>query len=178
MAQPFVFSLDIAGDKQLQRGLSRFGEDVKDLREPFREIVKDFHEIERKQFDSEGGYGSGGWKALAPSTLKQKERAGFPTTIMVRTGKLKESLISKTGDTVEEVRPLELRVGTEVSYAIYHQSTTPRTKLPRRPLIDLTEADKKRWMKIFQRYLVKEMKKEFAGLMPTIGVGKSHVGGI
>jgi len=176
MAAPFVLSLDIAGDQQLSRGLSRFADDVKDLREPFREIVKDFHEVEKKQFESEGGYGSGGWDALSSSTLKQKERAGFPSTIMVRTGELKDSLTGSNPGAIEEVKPLYLKVGTTVHYALYHQKG--RGRPPRRPLIDLTEADKTRWMKFVHKYLVRKMKQDFAGLMPSIGAGKSHLGSI
>jgi len=176
MAQPFLLSIDVAGDKQLQRGLSRFGKDVKDLKEPFREIVKDFHQIMEEQFDTEGGYGSGGWKPLTPATTDQKARYGFPSSILVRTGLLKESLLGGNPWSIESVKPLELKLGTKVPYSIYHQKGGGR--LPERPIIQLTDGDKTRWMKIIHKYLVTQIKKEFAGLMPTIGAGKSHVGSI
>jgi len=164
---------DVMGDQQVVRSFSRFAESVKDLSEPFREIVRDFHEIEKKQFESEGGYGSGGWQPLASSTIEEKQRRGFPLQIMVRTGDLRDVLTGgKSG--YEDIKPLELKI-MMLAYGKYHQSTAPRTKLPRRPLIELTEGDKTRWTKIIHQYLVKEARREFADLMPTIGAGTSHL---
>lgn len=175
MAGPLL-NIDVMGDVQLSRGFSRFAEDVKDLSEPFREIVRQFKGIEQKQFNTEGGYGSGGWKPLAPSTVEHKEREGFSAKILVRTGLLMESLTGESPWTIAEVRPLELRLGTKLEYALLHQKGTSR--MPARPVIDLTEKDKMDFMKTIQRYLVKNMKKEFGGLMGTAGAGAAHLGGI
>lgn len=158
MAQP-ILTLDIMGDTQLSRGLSRFADDAKDLKEPFREIVKLFHEIEEKQFQSEGGYGSGGWAPLAPSTVEAKQKAGFPDKILVRTRVLMESMMGKNPWTVTEVRSLELRMGSKLEYARFHQKGAPG--MPARPVIDLTEGDKMSFMKTIQRYLVQQMRRSF-----------------
>ena len=84
-------TFEVAGDEQLKRSFSRFGEQAKDLSEPFREIVKDFHKIEKRQFESEGSYGSGGWQPLSPryAAWKAKKHPGRP--LMVVSGLLKES---------------------------------------------------------------------------------------
>lgn len=158
MAQP-VLTLDIMGDEQLVRGLSRFADDVKDLREPFREIVKEFHKIEQKQFQSEGGYGSGGWAPLSPRTVELKQRAGFPDKILVRERFLIESLTGETPWSITEVRPLEMRVGSKLEYARFHQKGTGA--MPARPVIDLTEGDKMTFMKTIQRYLVNQIGRAF-----------------
>lgn len=155
MPQP-ILTFDVMGDVQLSRGLSRFADDVKDLREPFREIVKQFHKIEKQQFDSEGGYGSGGWTPLSPATIEQKARVGFPDKILVRTGALRNSLVGETGESEIEIRPLQMRKRVKLRYAIYHQTSTSR--MPARPLIQLTEKDKMDFMKTIQRYLVKQAK--------------------
>jgi len=172
----FQLQFEVIGDQQVMRGFSRFADSVKDLSEPFREIVRDFHDVEKKQFESEGGYGSGGWQPLASSTIEEKQRRGYPLQIMVRTGELRDVLTGGR-EGYDDVKPLVLKIMT-LPYAKYHQSRAPRTRLPRRPLIELREADKTRWMKIIQRYLVAESRKEFAGLMPTIGTGTSHLGAI
>lgn len=158
MAQP-ILTLDIMGDKQLARGLSRFADDVKDLKEPFREIVKQFYEIEEKQFQSEGGYGSGGWKPLSPRTVELKRKAGFPNKILVREKFLMESLTGKNPWSIAEVRPLEMRVGSKLEYARFHQKGT--STMPARPVIDLTEGDKMTFMKTIQRYLVNQIGRAF-----------------
>ena len=172
-----LLTFEVMGDKQVSRSFSRFSNEVKDLTDAFREIVKDFREIvEKKQFESEGSYGSGGWKPLALSTLLQKRRKGYPDAILEASGRMKRSLTGNTGDTIEEVKRLSVRMGTSVSYARYHQKGT--RYMPARPLIQLTEGDKTRWTKIIHRYLVGLIKKEFSGLMPTTMEGTGMIGSI
>lgn len=176
MAGAFVLQFRVDGDVQLARGFSRFADDVKDLSDAFREIAKDFHEGEQKQFETKGAYGVGGWQALAPTTIERKERGGYPMDILVRSGKLKRTLTGKTVGSIEEVRPLELRVGTEVPYAIFHQRSTRH--MPARPVIKLPEEQKTRWHKIIHKWLVKAIKKEFVGLMPTERAGIGAIRGM
>lgn len=154
MSQPLLV-FDVMGDVQLARGFSRFTDDIKDLRDAFKEIVKTFHKIEEKQFDTEGGYGSGGWTPLALSTIARKARGGFPDRMLVRTGDLRASVLGKGPYAIEEIRPLELRMGTSLTYARYHQQGRG---VSARPVIQLTEDDKKSFMKSIQRYLVKQAK--------------------
>lgn len=155
----FVLTFDVDGDTQVARGFSRFADNVKDLSDAFREIAKDFHESEERQFDTEGGYGAGGWAPLAPSTIESKARRGFPDRILVRTGQLRDSLMGRGPRAVEVVRPLELRVGTELDYARYHQRGTRR--MPARPVIMLPEEQKTRMHKTIHRYLVKQANRSF-----------------
>jgi phage gpG-like protein len=149
----FTLTFDVAGDTQLQRSFSRFTENVKDYSPAFRAIAGDFHKGERQQFDSEGGFGSGGWRPLAPSTVEYKLAHGYPPDILVRTGRLRDSLAKITGDTIEDVQPLQLRLGSRVPYGIYHQKGTGR--YPARPPIQLSEQQKVDWTKLIHRYLVK-----------------------
>ncbi|MCK9569881.1 hypothetical protein M0R72_13135 [Candidatus Pacearchaeota archaeon] len=166
---PIHISVKIEGDQQVLRSFTRFAEDVQDLTQPFNEIANDFLEIERKQFDSEGGYGSGGWANLSntktsPSTGKKIvgyadwKAAHFPgASILVRWGNLRDSL-TQFGDTyhIREVEPMKMVLGTDLPYAKYHQTGT--SKMPKRRPIDLTEDDKTRWVKIIQRFLVERAK--------------------
>lgn len=167
----FQLRFDVMGDQQVMRGFSRMAEGVKDLREPFRDIIKDFREIEKRQFSSQGGYGSGGWKPLKASTLYQKQRLGYPAQILVRTGELRDVMTGLRSG-YDEVQPLEMKIMT-LSFGKYHQLGT--RKMAARPLVDLTEEDKTRWTKIVHQYLVELARKEWAGLMPDIGAGMSHL---
>lgn len=166
-----MFEFEVMGDKQVARGFSRFADDVKDLREPFQEIVKDFREIEKKQFSSEGGYGSGGWGPLASSTIEEKQRGGFPLQIMVRTGDLRDVMTGvKSG--YEDIKPLEMKI-MMLAIGKYHQTGTKR--MPARPLVQLTEADKTRWTKIIHQHLVTLSRKAFADAMQFEGIAQSHL---
>ncbi len=150
----FTLDFEVAGDLQLQRSFSRFTEDVKDYSPAFREMSVDFFKGEEKQFATEGRSGSGGWSPLAPSTLEYKRLRGYPPDILVRTGRLKNSLAQISGDTIRDVEPLTLRLGSRVPYGIYHQKGA-RGKFPPRPLIQLNEQQKVEWTKMIHRYLVR-----------------------
>lgn len=156
MAGSFVLSFEVAGDTQIRRGFSRFTDGVKDLREPFEEIAKDFAQIETKQFDTQGSYGSGGWKDLSPRYEKRKKGG----SILVKTGLLRGSLLGGNPWSIRVINPLELRLGTKLHYGIYHQTGT--RKMPARPPIQLTDADKSRWTKFIHKYLVKKIDEEFS----------------
>lgn len=152
----FKLTFDVMGDTQVARGFSRFADNVKDMSDAFREIVKDFHEGERKQFETEGGYGAGGWQPLAMSTVLRK---GGPSPILVREGTLRDSLVGESPYSIVDIRPLEARMGTKVPYARFHQKGTSR--MPARPVIMLPEGQKTRWHKIVHRYLVKQADRSF-----------------
>ncbi len=164
---PFALTFEVAGDVQLERSFSRFADNVKDLSEAFAEITQDFHQVvETKQFESEGAYGSGGWKPLSDNpegkgyaTWKAKNYPSRP--LLVLSGLMKESLLGDNPWSITRIEPLRLEVGTKIPYAIYHQKGTG--KMQARPVIDLTEDDKTRFVKLIQKTLVKQAKE--AGLL-------------
>lgn len=157
-------TIKIEGDQQVLRTFLRFAEDVQHLEEPFNAIANDFYDIENRQFDSEGGYGSGGWAALSDvsegkgyASWKAKHFPG--TSILVRWGNLRESLTMMGGYNIRDVEPLSVTLGTMMPYAKWHQRGTGR--MPQRRVIDLTEDDKSRWVKIIQAYLVSCTKRTY-----------------
>lgn len=168
-----VFSLhfNIDGDQQVMRGFSRFADGVQDFSEPFKEILEDFQEIEKKQFDTEGQYGGEKWKPLEETTIKDKERHGYPFDILVRTGDLRDAMTGGSGSRSEVTR--ESLTVYMPWYGLFHQRGTK--KMARRPVVQLNEADKTRWSKIVHQYLVKLARKEFAGFMDIQGAGMSHL---
>lgn len=152
-----LFEFDVAGDKEVSRGLSRFGQYASDLTDPFNQIADDFWKIERGQFASEGSQGGAVWKPLNKDYAKRKALIFGVQPIMVASGKLRESLTAQTGYTIREINKQSFRLGTSIPYAAYHQQPSAMKgggKMPRRPLIKLRESDKKRWIKIIQSYLV------------------------
>jgi phage gpG-like protein len=151
----FRFRLDIAGEVQMDRGIARFADGVSDYRPIWPVIEDDFYAQEASQFKSEGSEGGEQWQALSADYAGWKE-AHFPgKPILQRTGSLEASLT--TGSDPNSVKIEErktLTLGTRVPYAIYHQSVAPRTKLPRRPEIMLTEAFKRGVVAHMHVYLV------------------------
>jgi phage gpG-like protein len=141
-------TLDVFGDVQLDRQLLRFQEAFSDLSPAFEVLADDFLTVNKRQFDSEGG-NSGTWAPLAPATVR---RRGSAHPILNEHGDLRESLTQRGGKgSVRTVGPHELFVGTDVDYAHFHQSGTSR--MPRRRPVELTAADRTRWVKSLQRFV-------------------------
>lgn len=143
--------LSVSGDKQFSREMLRWDTRATDMRPAFEEVANDFLEIERRQFDSQGGHGSGGWKPLSPDYLRRKVAAGHDPRILHRTLRLRKSLTMSTADSVRRITSDDMFVGTKVSYAGAHQRGGAH--LPQRRPVELTETDRRRWIKILQRYL-------------------------
>ena len=83
----------------------------------------------KRQFDTEGGFGSGGWAPLAFSTVARKARLGLRPQILQATGALKGAASRPSRHAT--ARSLTLTIESE--YAGFHQ--TGGANLPARPLI-------------------------------------------
>lgn len=157
--------IEVHGDVQLSRDLLRWANAAEDMSPAFEQISDDFRVIERKQFDSEGAYASGGWAPLRPSTVKARHGAAHPILRSVGAdgGRLRRSLTTKGArDNIRQITADTMVVGTRTPYAKYHQRGTA-TMARRRP-VELTEADRKRWLKIIQAYLIARERDLNAGL--------------
>ncbi len=154
----------------MDRAISRFADAVEDYRPIWPVIADDFYALETAQFASEGDEGGIAWPALSPAYQEAKERRYPGKPILQRTGELEKSLTSATdANAVHIAERKALTLGTRVPYAIYHQSTRPRRRLPRRPEIVLTEDFKRDAMRNVHVFLV-EMGTHAgfrAGLAPT-----------
>ena len=145
------FELSVDGEVQLDRALSRFGEHIPNM-QPFFEMAADMISgFVRAQFESEGGR-TGGWAPLSPKYAAYKLSKVGSQPILVYTGRMRQSLIEKTGDNIREIGTDRMRWGTSTPYAIWHQRGT--SKMSQRKIIDLTEDDRMALMKALQRFLV------------------------
>lgn len=63
------------------------------------------------------------------------------------------SVTQETGDTILVQTPRYLGIGSVVPYIAFHQSTRPRTKLPRRAVVDLTTDDRNELVRPIRQYL-------------------------
>jgi phage gpG-like protein len=156
-ADMLVVTFAIMGDVVLARAMSRFGEGVSDFRPVWEQIRDDFVRIEGEQFDSEGGRGGEPWAPLSSSyaAWKAKHFPGMP--IMRLTGQLWSQLAVGTGLFVD-LRPMELHMYPTAFYAAIHQQGSPKTNMPARRLVALTEDDKMGWMKMIQNYVYDKAK--------------------
>lgn len=140
MPQP-LFVIEVMGAEQYVRGLDRFTEGIQDLRPAWLYVAPALRTAIQQQFESEGGHGGQGWAPLNPRYAAWKEAQHSGQPLLVISGRMRGSLVGTTPDTIYEARPLSLRLGTRVPYASFHQRGT--RKMPARPIIQLSEADKR-----------------------------------
>lgn len=156
-----LLELEVFGDVQLRRELLRFADAASDASPAFTKIARQgsgasgvysLRGIERRQFDSQGQFASGGWMPLAPSTTRAKARHGLSRRILKATGALEASLVGPGAGHVEIISPHQLVFGTSVGYAGFHQRGTKR--MPRRRVIELREQDRRNFVRILQKHLL------------------------
>lgn len=162
------FSVALDGDVQLNRTLVGISDRATDWRPAWHAIADDLMDAEKRQFQSEGQFGSGGWQPLRPATKARRIALGYAAgPILTMTGDLKRSLTVK-GDSgqVLVIAPHQFAFGTTVDYAGYHQhGTAPRARAsstafgPQRPMparrpLELPESVRKDIVKTAQRFWV------------------------
>ncbi len=139
------------GDTVLVRSLSRFGEGVQDFTPVWEEMRQDFAVVEEEQFATLGARGGSPWPALSPNYAAWKEK-NFPgRPLMQLTGTMWGQLAVGTGLDVV-ITPRSLLMTPTVPYALWHQKGTTYG-LPIRKVIDLTEEDKRNWVRMLYNYV-------------------------
>jgi phage gpG-like protein len=139
--QPLRLDINVLGEDALNRTILRRSDHVKDFRPAFRKIRDRLRQVARRQFATEGSYGSGGWPDLAESTLARKRAAGQPARILVATGALRDSLTGAGAGSIDLMTTHEMRFGSSVSYGKFHAKGT--RKMPRRSPINMPEAERR-----------------------------------
>ena len=142
------FSLDLNPVERLLYGLS---ERAQDLRPAWRVIHQDFLQVEKAQFESEGGYSGLSWPALSTRYAAWKAKHYPGRKLLVQTGRLQSSLTTVNSDHRFISLPQEVTMGTGVQYAGFHESGTRR--MPSRPPVRLSSRERTRWPEVVREYI-------------------------
>lgn len=139
-----VITAHLEGEEVIQRQLKGLEDRITDLTPAWPSVLKVFRGIMKQAFATEGGSTGSAWAQLAPSTVKQRQREGFPGAhpILARTHTLERALTSDGGASIVVQLPKYFAVAVDLDYFKYHQSKKPRTKIPRRAPINLTQDNK------------------------------------
>jgi phage gpG-like protein len=148
-----VLSFDGAGAAPVSIMLERWQQNLGDTTEAFRAMADyQVRTVNKRQFDEQGSVETGKWAPLSPPYARFKARVRPGRPILVFDGDLRREM-TVPGKGVYEVWPKGMTVGTDIDYAKYHQKGTPN--MPARPLMGKArEADKRRFEKILQRWIV------------------------
>lgn len=143
------FTFTVEGDTQIDRTLARYADNVSDATALWDKLADRFASVERRQFASEGGYGSGGWPALSPlyAAWKAAHYPGKP--ILEREGDLKDSLTRRPFG-VEVIEPGFMVLGSGIDYGRFHQAGDG---VPQRRPVELPESERRTWVRLIQRFI-------------------------
>lgn len=145
------FTFAIEGEVQVDRTLARFEDNIGDARRLWDALADRFAKIERRQFDTEGAYGSGGWPALSPRYAAWKARHYPGAPILVRSGDLRESLTVRPFG-IEVIETSFMVLGSGIDYGRFHQHGGGT--LPRRRPVELPEGERRTWIRYIQRFVL------------------------
>ena len=168
----------VDNDDKFAAALDRMEKATDDFRIPLGQIGADFYRSERIifQLKSEGLY-----QDLAPAAGKDGnptttsnykahkiKKLGFAYPILKgKTGRLSASLLSPSAaGSVFQLGRKTLVIGTDIEYAVYHQSDLPRRKIPKRKFLFISGGENEvsqdsritgrleRWLNIIDNYVL------------------------
>lgn len=149
MAEPFAtVKLNEAQLAAANRRLEQFANAMADVTPANREASIALYGFTLRNFDRQGAL-QGGWKPLAPSTVRQKQRIGKEVPL-VRTGHLRAGFTSFYSRD-------NAGVGNEVSYSRFHHEGTGR--MPQRELLPTRENVLQIGLKVYGQYVAREARK-------------------
>lgn len=133
----------VNGVTSITRKLATFGQSIENMTPAWDYIGKQLLRDFSRQFAQEGGVFGGHWAPLAESTVAQRARKYGPWfaahPILVGTGALESSVEQRgAADNVYQVGANSLTIGTTNPHAVFHNSSAPRTRLPRRQIVGLS----------------------------------------
>lgn len=142
-----VVSLELSPPLEfIEAQMGEFGRELTDFTGLWERFADTLEDTEHERFATEG---FGQWPPLAPSTLAEKTRLGFPITPLVRTGALEQSLTNR--EISMRLTPHSMSWGTDVPYAKYHQgyrddasAPTDEGRPPVRKVLDIRVEDRRR----------------------------------
>jgi len=145
------FGIVTTGQGKAAHALESIGGRGADARPAWPYVFALFQEDAEDRFDHDG---KGLWPALKPETVETKRRKGQDPRIMRVTGALERTLIrDRVRGGVRRKAKLQLRYGTTVFYAQFHQKGTGR--MPKRELVVVTRPLEKRITETLERYVSK-----------------------
>lgn len=133
MATGLNIAINIQGDKSFMRKLENLGKTWFEWKAAFEETGVNLKGYFAGQaYDSMGGVFGTPWAQLSPSTIAQKSKhyATYASVPLMRTTTMRESFEHKASAT-------HLEITNSAPYFVYHQSSEPRHKIPRRPMFGI-----------------------------------------
>lgn len=137
----------IEGELELSRRLSGMAIMVEDWSPAFQMAVDDLKQVfSGPVFDTQGAEVDETWSPLSRAYALRKAKLYPNKGILEATGTMRNAFVSRFDAT-------SATIWNTASYFKYHQSKQPRTKMPRRVMMKLTENLKQLVVEDFNRYM-------------------------
>lgn len=147
----FQIQWTIEGDKQLSRILIGMEAGMKDMSFPFKESADYLKRVFSVDvFNTQGGAIGERWKRLSPATVARKARTYGQTLPLISTGNMRASFATA-------VTKDQAVIYNTADYFKFHQSNKPRSKIPRRVMMKIAEAQREQIVKFFQEHIQASM---------------------
>lgn len=147
-----AIDVEVFGETVLRRRLLRMEHGLTDASDAFRAIAGILSRATARNFATRGQSGGHPWPPLKRATIARKRRMGLDTRILRASSRLYDSLVNaQDSEHIEDVGDDFLRWGSAVDYGVFHQSRRPRTRLPFRPPVALSENAKRSAVRELQR---------------------------
>lgn len=144
-------TFEVDGDDDLILRLAGIRSRALDLRPAWPSVADAFADQEQRVFATQGAYPGPSWAPLDPQYAAWKAANGFSPRILVRTGRLRDSVTVRPL-AVEDFHEQYADLGTDVPYARYHQDGTGA--MPQRKFVHYTEELSNDVDRILSRYIV------------------------
>lgn len=152
---PLVVNITISGSKNVIKALQRFEGDLNDWTKEMNSIGDYLMDVYGRQaFDTEGAVFGDRWADLSPIYELWKAKVYAGRGILERSGRLRGGFVKNAGKT-------DLEIKNTVAYGVYHQSTAPRRKIPRRPFIGMTPTIEKKVIGFFVDGITGKIRRAF-----------------
>jgi phage gpG-like protein len=136
--------------RKFDRRLNILFKGLKDFKPPLEKSANYSVKIFKHNFGKSGAEFTK-WQKLSPVTIREKIRLGFPTDILIRSGRLRDSF------RMYKLTKTQTIIDNPVKYFKYHQLGGRR--LPRRIMIDVNKRMKDTVGNFFHAYLKSLLKK-------------------
>jgi phage gpG-like protein len=156
---PQFLSIEVFGDKVVQRKLFRGAERAGNMRPALWKVREDMFRVIRATFLGQGRRYGGSWKALSPATVAAKERAGLDPRILIARERLMNSLTVRGNRNMRSsVTRDKINLTSTLEYAEAQNFGTADGHVPQRQFIKFYPQDRARWIKICEESLMEAMR--------------------
>jgi phage gpG-like protein len=160
-------TLELFGDRQLDREIRIIGRRTDNLNQAFRSIFNRMVDINSQNFWSHGARSGNIWESLKPATVAEKIREGSPSPSepLRRFGDLFDAMSFIPNENNEVIYGGNWAVfrltGEVADIGAIHQRGAPSKNLPARPFFAFTDEDREEFVREIQHFIFKRKVRNF-----------------